>query len=127
MRWANKTPAEAAKQRAVEDEVERARLIFTGSFKSIDMTTRDSEQLVRLKSVLSEVHTAGFPPKDCQTNMVLEDGTVMINMDQRLSKMQESQAKAMTNYFDFVGAADLSWNAHIWLADFHLYSQSKFF
>ena len=98
------------------DEIENVSLIFTGEYRPVGLATRTPEQLDRLRFLFlpqymkkgnEELRRTQIPAEACIRDYAL-----------RKARLESAKESAMQNFFDFVGAAEMSWEAHVWLLDY---------
>jgi len=117
------------------DKAERAELILSRKYKSVDMTSRNDEQLDRLIWLFTTKNHRRFCGSPDQprspgcysplTPFSFGAQTEFEDMEAQLSKLAKSQTLAMQKYFDVIGTRDLSWEAHMWLADFEYFEAMR--
>jgi len=127
MASALKQSSAVEKQRATDDEVERAKQILSGSFKSIDIAARTPVQVARLRSLLSllSITNASATPEPSSPTTVVVDHHPVYELDKRLAEIKEAETEATQNLFDYLGTTDVYWEAHVWFVDYHLRCKAR--
>jgi len=120
------------------DKAERTELILSGRYKSVDIASRNPEQLARLAWVFSSIEDqiqtsstlaikfGGLGENSKDETKTPPTQTKFETMKAQISSLDRAQTLAMRRFFDVIGAPDISWEAHMWLTDYECWSSYLF-